>query len=270
MHKLLILGVALMGVPVWAQTTLDDLEAEQQTSREREVKPVLSPEAYRAQAEAAYDRAMTQLRRGLGMEASASFTALRQNFPFSRFATLAELGSAQAEALQGNPDAAVDGFTRFIEQHPNHEKLADARYAIVDVLWAERPSDFFLLPPAHERDLSDVQSTLRALEAFARFHPEDERLVALKKTRDQAERLLLNQQLYLAQWNAKSGQPRAALRRAQAAVQRYPEVRLSAEERTLLARLRADVDQVKRVAAERSPELHPERSAFAPQPKEQP
>jgi len=224
----------------------------------------LSPEDYQRRAKEAYEQATSYLKRGLGIEASASFREVMEKYPFSTYATEAELGAAEAEGIQGNSEAAIAAFTRFIEQHPTHPRLVEARYGIIKVLEEQWPSDFFLLPPPHERDLEDVEATVLALSVFFRHHADDERVEALKGLRLKAWELLVKRQFYLARWNARQGRLRAALRRVESARQRYPNVSEDPEDTEWVKDLRRRAQSEK--VEVKAPELHPARSAFQTEP----
>ena len=241
------------------------LEERRELLEEKEVDLTsLAPEEYQRRAKDAYERAQSYLKRGLGIEASASFREVMEKYPFSTFSTEAELGAAEAEAVQGNSEAAIAAFTRFIEQHPTHPRLVEARYGIIKVLEEQWPSDFFLLPPPHERDLEDVEATVLALSVFFRHHPDDKRTEALKDLRQKAWALLSKRQFYLARWNARQGRLRAALARVEGARQRYPNVAEDPVDVEWVKDLRRRAESEK--VETKAPELHPARSAFQPEP----
>ena len=258
-----MLSLLLIAMPVAPmESTLE--ERQELLQEKQEDLTSLSPEAYQQRAKEAYERATGFLKRGLGIEAAASFREVMEKYPFSTFATEAELGAAEAEAVQGNSEAAIAAFTRFIEQHPTHSRLVEARYGIIKVLEEQWPSDFFLLPPPHERDLEDVEATVLALSVFFRHHPKDLRIKDLKDLRQRAWALLFKRQLYLARWNAKQGKLKAALRRVESARQRYPAVSEPAEDTRWVKDLRRRAQSVQ--VDEKAPKLHPSRSAFETEP----
>ena len=159
------------------------IEADQETD----------PIKYRQKAKKLYDRAQKLLGNDLGIEAAQTFRTVIEKYPFSRFAVLAELGHAQALAAQGEAEAALSGFTRFLKQHPGHPNTADVRHAIIQTNWAERPGNFALLPPAYERDLEDARATVISANAFLEFHASDPRAAAIREIRRKARQLLYQQ-----------------------------------------------------------------------------
>ena len=198
------------------------------------------------------------------MEAAETFRQVSERFPFSGFAILAELGLAQAQAGQGESEAALAGFTRFLKQHPGHPKTADVRFSIITTNWAERPGNFFLLPPAFERDLEDVRATQIACDAFLRFHRGDSRIEEVARMRKEARALLYRQAVFLARWTAQQGQPHGALARWDAARLTYPELTANAEDSVWAKQLSARLDG-KALTYPDEPKLYPSASVLAPE-----
>jgi outer membrane protein assembly factor BamD len=225
------------------------VEAEQETD----------PLKYRAKAKALYERAQKLLKGDLGIEAAQTFRTVIEKYPFSRYAVLAELGHAQALATQGEAEGALDGFTRFLKQHPGHPKTADVRFAIMETNWAERPGDFALLPPAYERDLEDARATVIAANAFLRFHADDQRTAKVRAIKTKARGLLYQQAVFLARWTADQGRHQAALSRWQMARTEFADQPLTDPDKAWLKVLtqRASADPVKHPE---EPKLHPEAS----------
>jgi outer membrane protein assembly factor BamD len=222
----------------------------------------LAPGDYKKKAAQRYQLAQQLLQRGLGIEAASAFGQVQQKYPFSRFAILAELGSAEALVLQGKPEEAVASFTRFIEQHPGHPRANDARFGIVTTLWAERPSDFFLLPNAHERDLQDVFDTQRAGQAFLRVHGKDTRVEEVRKILVEARRMVFRKALYLAVWTAEHGTIKAAIRRTEALIKNDPDLAQEAKLAIWLKKLSARAAAAPQ-AVTPEPPLFPEAPALA-------
>ena len=163
--------------------------------------------------------------------------------------------------------SVATGLSSLDERHHDiatHPRLVEARYGIIKVLEEQWPSDFFLLPPPHERDLEDVEATVLALSVFFRHHPDDNRTEALKDLRQKAWSLLSKRQFYLARWNARQGRLRAALARVEGARQRYPNVSEDPVDVEWVKDLRRRAESEK--VETKAPELHPARSAFQPEP----
>jgi outer membrane protein assembly factor BamD (BamD/ComL family) len=228
------------------------VEAEQETD----------PLKYRAKARALFELAEKLLKGDLGIEAAQTFRTVIEKFPFSRYAVLAEVGHAQALAAQGEAEGALDGFTRFLKQHPGHPKTADVRYAIIETSWAERPGDFALLPPAYERDLEDARATVIAADAFLRFHSNDQRASKARSVKTAARQLLYQQAVFLARWTADQGRHQAALSRWQMARTEFSEQPVTDPDKAWLKALtqRASAHPVKHPE---EPKLHPEASVTA-------
>jgi len=184
-----------------------------------------------------------------------------EKYPFSRYAVLAEFGHAQALAAQGESEGALAGFTRFLKQHPGHPKTVDVRHAIVLTNWAERPGDFVLLPPPHERDLEDARATVIAANAFLRFHTDDPRSQAVRKVKRQARELLYRQAVFLAHWTATQGRPHAAIARWNMARAEFPEQPIAAKDDLWFKNLTALAAKTS-LKQPKEPDLHPQASVL--------
>ncbi|MDE0883840.1 MAG: outer membrane protein assembly factor BamD [Myxococcota bacterium] len=251
---------ALLLLFAQVQSPMMGLEDRSMNSRDRSLAAVADqetdPAKYRAKAKALYLHAESLLKRDLGMEAAQTFSSVIEQYPFSRYAVMAELGHALSLAAQGESEGALAGFTRFLKQHPGHPKTVDVRYAIVTTNWSERPGDFILLPPPHERDLEDARGTLIAANAFLRQHGADERAAEVRKIKRAARSLLYRQALFLAHWTADQGRPHAALVRWTSLREEFAEQPLSAKDELWSAALTQRVAKTP-LKLPKEPELYP-------------
>tara|TARA_B100000686_G_scaffold352029_1_gene452586 strand:+ start:390 stop:1229 length:840 start_codon:yes stop_codon:yes gene_type:complete len=75
-----------------------------------------------------YARAARLMDSGSYSEAAQAFDGVEQQYPYSQWATRAQLMSAYAHYLDLNYDSAVIGLDRFIQLHPGNENIAYAYY----------------------------------------------------------------------------------------------------------------------------------------------
>src|SRR3954470_6189044 len=109
---------------------------------------------YSLTAKQNYDKGTTELKDENYQEATRYFSFVRQKFPFSKYAVLAELALADTQFERGNYQEAIDAYKNFLRLHPTHEKVEDGyvAYRICQCYVKEMPDDFFLLPPSYEKD----------------------------------------------------------------------------------------------------------------------
>jgi outer membrane protein assembly factor BamD len=146
----------------------------------------------------------------------------RTKYPFSRFATLAELKLADIRMEQERYVEAAEAYGTFARMHPTHERADYAAYREGQALILDGPSDFFLLPPAYERELKTPRDGAAKLEAFlakwpdSKLRPDAERLLSATRTQ------LAEHEWYAAGFYAKRRHWAGAAGRYQTLVTKYP------------------------------------------------
>ena len=81
------------------------------------------PVSYRETARSNYERGLAELKDDNHAEAAKFFNFVKNKFPFSRFATLAELGLADTLFAQEKFSGAVDAYQLFVKFHPSLAKV---------------------------------------------------------------------------------------------------------------------------------------------------
>ena len=72
-----------------------------------------------------YEQAVEDMESGLYPEAIRAFADLKTKYPYTKFAALADLRTADTQFRRGKHVEAVDAYRNFLKFHPNHEQ--DAR-----------------------------------------------------------------------------------------------------------------------------------------------
>src|SRR4051795_6027082 len=92
---------------------------------DEESKPV----AYSLTAKQNYEKGLSELKDENYPEAQKYFQFVKQKYPFSKYAVLAELAIADAHFARGNYNDAIDAYKAFARLHPTHEKVEDGYVA---------------------------------------------------------------------------------------------------------------------------------------------
>jgi len=108
------------------------------------------------------------------MEATRFFEYVRNNFPYSQYAALAQLAIADIAFERDDWAQAANQYQEFVKGHPSHPKADYAAFRVGLAYFNDRPSELFLLPPGHEKDLSPVRQALEALNRFVTGFPKSE------------------------------------------------------------------------------------------------
>ncbi|MBK9072683.1 MAG: outer membrane protein assembly factor BamD [Myxococcales bacterium] len=154
---------------------------------------------YVTTAEGNYAKGEAALKAKDWVAASKYFNFVRVRFPYTGFATMAELGLADAEFGAGEYISAIDSYKLFIRFHPNHERVADGyvNFQIGAAYVKMLPGESWLLPPAAEKDQSPNEEARTELTKFITKYPGS-------KYRPDAEKLLFKANTKLAnhEWYA--------------------------------------------------------------------
>jgi outer membrane protein assembly factor BamD len=180
---------------------------------------------YAMSAKQNYERGLEELKKENYIEASNFFSYVKQKFPFSKFAGLAELALADTEFARGNYQEAIDSYKSFARLHPTHEKVEDGYVAfrVAECFVKEMPDDFFLLPPAYEKDQSAVRDALRELDGARAKYPGSPYAKPAEAYRKEVLRRLIEHEVYVARFYLDRGHPKAAILRIESALRRYPD-----------------------------------------------
>jgi outer membrane protein assembly factor BamD len=208
-HKILLLAVLLLPTGIVACASSDD---------GKQVN-------YSMTAKQNYERGLEELKKENYVEASHYFTYVKQKFPFSKYAGLAELALADTEFARGNYQEAIDSYKSFARLHPTHEKVEDgyAAFRIAECYVKEMPDDWFILPPAYEKDQSSVRDALRELDSALAKYPDAPYAKQAKAYRRDVLRRLIEHEVYVARFYLDRGHPKSAVLRIEGALRQYPD-----------------------------------------------
>jgi outer membrane protein assembly factor BamD len=121
-----------------------------------------------------YEKGLAELKDENYSEALRYFTYVKQKFPFSKYAALAELAAADTEFERGSYQESIDAYKSFLRLHPKHEKVEEGyvSFRIAEAYVKEMPSDWFLIPPSYEKDQSAVMDALREINTLIERFPD--------------------------------------------------------------------------------------------------
>lgn len=191
---------------------------------------------YGESAEAAYEAAMADFRDGDCLDAEPAFTKVRREYPYSRFAALAELRIADCKMEQRSFPEAVQAYRQFVRNRPSHREVPYARFKIAEAHFRQIPDDWLLSPPAHERDQGPTQEALRQLRRFILDFPDDERVERAQEMAREALALLARHELYVAEFYLDRDEPLAAVGRLRTLLTAYEGSGVEPEALLLLGR----------------------------------
>lgn len=137
------------------------------------------------------------------LEAAKYFEFTRTKFPFLEASKEAELRLADCSYEQEKYVEARDRYQNFARLHPTHPKVDYAGFRAAETHFKDIPSDFFLLPPAIEKDQVELKGALIALNEFMRLYPKSSYVERAKTITADVRRRLAKHELYVAEFYAR-------------------------------------------------------------------
>ncbi|HEX9241954.1 MAG TPA: outer membrane protein assembly factor BamD [Anaeromyxobacter sp.] len=173
-------------------------------------------------AEENYQAGQELLKDGSYPEATKFFEYVKTKFPFSKFAALAELRLGDVKFADGKFAEAADAYAQWVQLHPAHDELDYAELRVGESYLKDAPSEFFMFPPAYEKDLRQVRKAADALKKFVDKYPDSKRTPDAKKLLESAQTRLSSYEWYVAEFYFKRQRWAGAAGRYETLVEKYP------------------------------------------------
>ena len=177
---------------------------------------------YGENARRAYADALEEFYDDDCFDAKPLFKHVRSEFPYSRFAPLAELRLADCNFEDGEYAEAIEAYKNFVRYRPSHVEVPYARYRIALANFEQIPSEWLLSPPAYERDQHYAQESLRLFRGFVLDFPEDPLVPPARRMAEEAKALLAAHEYYVAEFYFDRDHPKAAAGRLRTLLRGYP------------------------------------------------
>lgn len=185
-----------------------------------------------------YDAGLKELKNGNYMFAEQYFRHVKTAYGFSKWATLAELGIADANLGRDKFTEAIEGYKQFMKSHPSHERTKDgyAAFKVGEAYYKQIPSDWFLAPPSYEKDQGPVNDALRELTAFTDQYGDSSYAAQARKLMGDCVRRLADHELYVARYYLDRDHPYAAIGRLEGVLKDFPGAQREPETLLLLGK----------------------------------
>lgn len=162
-------------------------------------------------------------------EAIEYFKFVKNKFPYSSYATQADLYLADCQFGRERYLEAADTYENFIKLHPKNHKVPYALFKIAKSYFERIPSDFFLFPPSYELELKETRRAVKAIERYVDRFPKGKNASEAKKMLAKGKKLLAQRVWYIMNFNMKNEKYRGALWRAEQLIKQYPDAGFSEE-----------------------------------------
>lgn len=153
------------------------------------------------------------------------FEYVRTKYPYSDFAKEAELRLADVSWDKESYTDAKDRYTNFIKLHPGHPKVDYAAYRAAACRYKtfrEQASDFFIFPPAYEKDQTELKAAYQALNDFVEAYSTSKYVAEANTVLTQVKHRLAAHEMYVAAFYAKRDHWTGAIGRWETVVKSFP------------------------------------------------
>lgn len=203
----------------------------------------MEEKTYADQAEEIFEQGQRSLERRDYLSAMGHYNTVRNEYPYSRWAAMANLRIADAYFEQEQYASAVQQYRSFIQLYPRHEEVEYAYWRIANAFYEQMPGDLFFLPPAYERDLSSTRDAVREMQIFLRRYQDSQYSEEASRKLRQALRRLGDHEFYVATYYLDRENPRAAANRLTFLLRNYSGLGLDPEALYLLGKAYLQLDE---------------------------
>lgn len=153
----------------------------------------------------AYEKGMQEFKEKNYLEATKFMELVRQNYPYSQYASLAELALADMAFEREDWGMAANAYQDFVKSHPSHAKADYAAFRVGLANYEDKPSDVFLFPPSYEKDQTPIRQSLDALQKFVTAYPRSEYMTRARDLINECRQRLAAHDRYVAGFYLKRG-----------------------------------------------------------------
>ncbi|RJP82287.1 MAG: outer membrane protein assembly factor BamD [Desulfobacteraceae bacterium] len=164
---------------------------------------------------------LEEYEKGNYQKAIKAFEDLKDWYPFSKHAALAELKIADAYFHMEEYEDAVFAYENFENLHPRNEKTPYAVYQIAKC--------YYIQVDSVDRDQTPAQKALDTYNRFIKYYPESILIPQAIEEKDQCIKSLVGNELYVALFYYKTENYKAALHRFRSLISDYPDVGMHKE-----------------------------------------
>jgi outer membrane protein assembly factor BamD len=156
--------------------------------------------------------------------------SIKNKFPYSNYATEAQLRIADVYFLQESYGEAAVAYEAFRDLHPKHEKVPYAMFRTGKAYFND-------IPGTIARDMTPANKALEAYSEFLKRFPNAPESADARKDLAEIRRLLAEKELYIANFYFKRDFYDSAKPRYKKILDTYPETAAANEAREKLARI---------------------------------
>jgi outer membrane protein assembly factor BamD len=149
------------------------------------------------EAEILFKEAKELVEKSRYIQATEKLNALRSQFPYSFYATHAELMQADILFAQENYAESAAAYILFRDFHPKYAELGYVVYRISESFYRQLPDTF-------DRDLSAGIEAIKYFEELLQTYPSTEYVKDAQKRIDQIQDMIEKKEIYIADFYFKT------------------------------------------------------------------
>ena len=149
------------------------------------------PPTGKTEAEVLFKEAQELIDSGRYILATEKLNTIKTNYPYSFYATPAELMLADVLYQQENYAEAAAAFLLFRDMHPKHPKIPY-------VIWMIGQSYYAQLPDTFDRDLSVAKEAMKYYAEIIQKYSKSEYVNKAKEKIQTCQKMILQKELYIA------------------------------------------------------------------------
>lgn len=149
------------------------------------------------EAEILFKEAKDLISKSRYIQATEKLNAIRSQYPYSYYATHAELLQADILFSQENYAEAASAYILFRDFHPKYTELGYVIFRISESFYRQLPSTF-------DRDLSSGLEAIKYFNELIQNYPETEYVKEAQSRIDQIEEMVEKKEIYIADFYFKT------------------------------------------------------------------
>ena len=149
------------------------------------------------EAEVLYREAKDLIAKSRYIQATEKLNSIRSQYPYSYYATYAELMQADILFAQENYAEAASAYILFRDFHPKYNELGYVIFRISESFYRQLPSTF-------DRDLSAGVEAIKYFNELIQNYPNTEYVKESQKRINQIEEMIEKKEIYIADFYFKT------------------------------------------------------------------
>ncbi len=181
--------------------------------------------------------AMDYFQRGRFLLAEELFQKVKDRYPFSPYATLAELRLADCKFYSGEYEAAIPLYEEFERLHPTNE-------AVPYVIFMQGTA-YYRLMDTPDRDQTFTKKMIETYQRLLRRFPDNPYRLEAKRRIEEGRELLAQHEIVVVKWYMRVDMLPQAKHRLLLVREKYPDTQAALEAQRLLAEVERSMKTAK-------------------------